>query len=278
MTLDQDIAFIGAGNMASALIRGLIDGGTARPEQLVAYDIRSEASAELAAAHGVRAAASLEEAARCPVVVLSVKPQTFTTLLPELAGLLPAQSLIISVAAGVPLSAIEAALGQGRRAIRVMPNTPALVQAGAAGIAAGSHTNDEDLAIAEAIFNSVGSCARVPETLIDAVTGLSGSGPAYVFLLIEALQAAGQQQGLPAQTAAKLAAQTVYGAAKLLLDTGEPVAELRRKVTSPGGTTAAGLASLGEAGFEDIIKAAVTAATQRAEELGAQTSAGLTKD
>lgn len=266
--IDHTIAFLGAGNMASALIEGLLNAGTASPGQLIASDPNEAARARLAERHGMRTTSNSREAvADADIVVLSVKPQTFAQLLPEVHGALAERALIISIAAGIPTSTIEGALGSERRVVRAMPNTPALVQAGATGLSKGRAATDDDLAAARAIFDSVGITVTVPESLIDAVTGLSGSGPAYVFRMVEGLVTGGVQAGLAPDDALKLAAQTVFGAGKLLLQAGEDPAELRRRVTSPGGTTAAGLATLDERGFVDALAACVERATARGKEL-----------
>jgi pyrroline-5-carboxylate reductase len=278
MVLSQRIAFVGAGNMAGALIEGLVAAGTCAPERIVASDVRAEGLAALRERFGIGITQDSAEAVReAEVIVLSTKPQVFGALLPELAPHVDASKLVLSIAAGVPIAVIEAQLGSGVRVVRAMPNTPALVQAGATAVAAGRHASEADLGVAEAVFASVGIVQRVPESLIDAVTGLSGSGPAYVFLLVEALVAAGVREGLPEPTAAALVQQTVFGAAKLLRESGEAPAELRRKVTSPGGTTAAGLERFEQAKLRDIVASAVHAATARGKELGEQAAETLGK-
>jgi pyrroline-5-carboxylate reductase len=270
MTLSQRIAFIGAGNMASALIQGLLGANTCTPERIVATDVRGEALATLAERHRIRTAADNAAAVRdADVVVLATKPQVFDTLLPELAAHVDASKLVLSIAAGVSTAVIERQLGAGVRVVRAMPNTPALVRTGATAIAAGRHAGPQDMELAETVFRSVGIVERVPEALMDAVTGLSGSGPAYVFLMIEALTAAGVGQGLPEKTAAALVVQTVLGAARLLQQSGETPEALRRKVTSRGGTTAAGIERFEQGGFRDLIADAVRRATERGAELGA---------
>lgn len=269
MTQSHTIAFLGAGNMANAIIGGVIAAGTYRPEQITASDVRPEATAALAATHGIGRSDSNPQAVKTAnVVVLAVKPQTFPELLPEIASSLRADALVISIAAGVPIAVIEAGLGERVRVVRVMPNTPALVRAGATALSAGTRATDADLDTAEAVFAAVGITVRVPETALDAVTGLSGSGPAYVFRMVEALIAGGEAAGLEPADARALATQTLFGAAKLLVETAEAPDELRRKVTSPGGTTAAGLAALEDSGFETAIKNCVLAATARGKELG----------
>ncbi len=276
MALSQRIAFLGAGNMASALIQGLLAGGTSSAGRLHATDVRAETLEGLAREHGIETGSDNATAVRtADVVVLSVKPQVLPALLGEIRDAASADTLVLSVAAGVPLSVIEGGLGDGARAIRAMPNTPALVRAGATAIAAGTRASDDDMEVAEQIFSSVGVVRRVPEAQIDAVTGLSGSGPAYVFLMIEALTAGGERVGLERETAAALAAQTVYGAALLLRETGEDPAVLRERVTSPGGTTQAGLEALAGHDFRGVVADAVAKATQRAEELGREAAEKL---
>jgi pyrroline-5-carboxylate reductase len=278
MALSQRIAFIGAGNMTSAMIKGLISSRTCTAEHIAASDVRADALAALAAEHGIRTTADNREAARgADVIVLSTKPQVLPTVLTALAADLGADKLVVSIAAGVPLAVLEGSLGRGVRVVRAMPNTPALVQAGATAIAAGAHAAESDMRVAEAIFSSVGTVERVPEALLDAVTALSGSGPAYVFLMVEALAAAGVRVGLPASTASALAAQTVFGAGKLLHESGEAPAALRAKVSSPGGTTVAGLERLEQRDFAGVIADAVQRATERAGELGRQAAAALKK-
>jgi pyrroline-5-carboxylate reductase len=202
------------------------------------------------------------------VVVLATKPQVFGQVLRDVVEGLSSYTLVVSIAAGISTAIIEGALPEGTRVVRTMPNTPALVGAGATAIAGGRHATDADLALVETLFRSVGICVRVPEGQIDAVTGLSGSGPAYVFALIEALRDAGVREGLPEDTALSLATQTVFGAARLMLEGNEAPEVLRQRVTSPGGTTRAGLDALEAAGFTDAILAAVRAATCRSAELG----------
>ncbi|MET0385977.1 MAG: pyrroline-5-carboxylate reductase [Polyangiales bacterium] len=267
MTLSQSFAFIGGGNMAGALIHGLIETGTARAEQVLVSDVRPEGLAQLHQRYGVRTSTDNREACRSDVVILSVKPQIFPALLPDIAPHLGASSLVISIAAGVPLAAIEAQL-PAARVVRAMPNTPALASAGATALAGGVRASTADLALASAIFASVGEVVTVTDAQMDAVTALSGSGPAYVFLLVESLATAGAQLGLPPEVAAQLAAQTVYGAGKLLHESSDTPSELRRKVTSPGGTTAAGLQALEQHGFPAAVAACLDAACRRGGELG----------
>jgi pyrroline-5-carboxylate reductase len=269
--LERTIAFLGAGNMAEALIKGLLRAGTARPESLLATGRRKERLEELARTYGVRTTLDNLAAVReADVVVLSVKPQALDKVLIQVASAVDPHKLVISVAAGVPIAAMERRLGAGARIIRTMPNTPSLVGAGACALSRGEHASDEDLAVATRIFQSVGTTTVLDENLLDAVTGLSGSGPAYIFLIIEALSDAGVKVGLPRYTAQKLAAQTVLGSAQLLIETGIHPGQLKDQVTSPGGTAIAGLHTLEAGGLRTTLINAVEAATRRAKELGEQ--------
>jgi pyrroline-5-carboxylate reductase len=269
MSVEHTIAFVGAGNMAGALIRGLIGTATVPAGRIIAADPDQERLSSLEAELDIRVTSDNAEAVKeASVVVLATKPQVFAQVLPGLAEAVDPDALLVSIAAGISTGIIERAFAAGARVVRTMPNTPALVGAGATAIAAGSHATDEDLALAENLFLSVGISVRVPEEQIDAVTGLSGSGPAYVFAMIEALRDAGAREGLPEETALRLASQTVFGAARLLLDEKEAPEVLRDRVTSPGGTTRAGLDALASAGFADAILGAVRAATRRSVELG----------
>jgi len=269
MGLGKTIAFLGAGNMAEALMKGLLRASVAAPGEIVCTDRRQDRLAELAARYGVRTnpdnRAAVVEAS---VVVLSVKPQVMNRLLAEIAPALDAGKLVISIAAGVPIAAIERKVGHGVRIIRTMPNTPALVGAGATAISPGEHASDADVAAAKALFDAVGTTVIVDEGLLDAVTGLSGSGPAYVFLVVEALSDAGVKVGLDRRTSQDLAVQTVFGSAKLLLETGEHPGRLKDQVTSPGGTAIAGLHTLEAGGLRTTLMDAVEAATRRSHELG----------
>lgn len=269
--IERTIAFLGAGNMAEALIKGLLRAGTARPDAVIATGRRSERLDELQRTYGIRITSdNLAAAQEAEVVVLSVKPQAMDKLLVQVAPALDHRKLVISVAAGVPIAALERRLGAGARIIRTMPNTPSLVGAGACALARGEHASDEDLHVATRIFQAVGITTVVEENLLDAVTGLSGSGPAYIFLIIEALSDAGVKVGLPRYTAQKLAAQTVLGSAQLLIETGIHPGQLKDQVTSPGGTAIAGLHTLEAGGLRTTLINAVEAATRRAKELGEQ--------
>ena len=269
MPLGKTIAFLGAGNMAEALVKGLLRAGVASPAEILLTDRRKDRLADLEKRYGVRTTpdnlAAVQEAA---IVVLSVKPQVMNKVLVEIAPALDDSKLVISIAAGVPLAAVERKVGHGVRIIRTMPNTPALVGAGATAISPGAHATPADLEHTRALFDAVGRTSVVEEHLLDAVTGLSGSGPAYVFLMIEALSDAGVKMGLARYTAQDLAAQTVLGSAKLLIETGEHPGRLKDQVTSPGGTAIAGLHTLEAGGLRTCLMDAVEAATRRAHELG----------
>lgn len=262
------IGFVGAGNMAEAMIRGLLRGEVFKPKQIVASAPRDERRNELAHQYGIRATADNAEAARQSIVVLSVKPQILSRVLDEIAGQIREDSLVISIAAGVPVAVIQSKLRSGTRVVRAMPNTPALVDAGATAIARGEHASDSDLASAKRIFDAVGITVVLDEYQLDAVTGLSGSGPAYVFLILEALSDAGVKVGLSRRTAQLLAAQTLLGSAKMLIETNEHPGMLKDMVTSPGGTAITGLHTLEHGGVRTTLMNAVEAATRRSRELG----------
>ncbi len=266
---DKRIAFIGVGSMGEAILKGLLAAGAVAPGQVRASHPRADRRAELEGRHGVATFAdNAEAAAGAEVVILCVKPQILTRVLDEVGPSLGPESLTISIAAGVPIAALERRLHREARVIRVMPNTPCLVGAGACALAPGPHATAEDLALAEAILQSVGTTVVLEESLIDAATGLSGSGPAYIFMVIEALADGGVKMGLSRSRAMALAAQTVYGSAKLLIETGEHPGRLKDQVTSPGGTAIAGLHTLEAGGLRTTLINAVEAATERAKALG----------
>ena len=270
MKLTQTIGFLGTGNMAEALIKGLIAAGVVEPQQIHGSDPRRERCDEMKARYGIHATTNNADVVRhAEIVVLSVKPQILPKVLDEVAPYLKPSALVISIAAGVPVSAIEPRLPEGTRVVRTMPNTPALVGAGATAIAAGQHAKDEDVEATRGIFDAVGMTVVLDESQLDAVTGLSGSGPAYVFLIIEALSDAGVKMGLSRYNAQALAAQTVLGSAKLLIETNEHPGRLKDMVTSPGGTAIAGLHTLEAGGLRTTLINAVEAATNRSRELGA---------
>lgn len=270
------VGFCGGGNMAEALVRGLLHSKVKSPDQVEVSDVKAERLAHLAKAHGVKTTQDNHALVRaCEVVVLSVKPQVVDKVLGAIGADITPDHLVISVAAGVPIAALEARLPPNTRVIRTMPNTPATALAGATAIAAGTHATEEDVATARALFEATGRVVVLDESLLDAVTGLSGSGPAYVMLIIEALADGGVKVGLHRDTALLLAAQTVYGSAKLLLETGEHPGRLKDMVTSPGGTAIAGLHTLESGALRKTLIDAVEAATKRAGELGTQMAAKM---
>jgi pyrroline-5-carboxylate reductase len=270
------LGFLGAGNMSGAIIKGLLHAKVLPPESILASDAKSERLAHLHAAHGIRTTTDNHTLVKdCDVLVLGVKPQVIDKVLTEIGGEVRGDQLVISVAAGVPIEALEARLPKGARVVRSMPNTPAMVQAGATAIAGGAHAREDDLRIARELFEAVGRVVVLDESLLDAVTGLSGSGPAYVMLIIEALADGGVKVGLHRDTALLLAAQTVFGSAQLLLETGEHPGRLKDMVTSPGGTAIAGLHTLESGALRKTLIDAVEVASKRAAELGKEMSAKL---
>lgn len=258
-----ELVVVGGGKMGEALVGGLLAAGWAAPEELAVADPDPDRRAALVARFGGLIVGP--EPVLAAGAVVAVKPAQVAEVCASLGAL--GVDRVLSIAAGVRLTTIEAAMPSGTAVVRAMPNTPALVGQGAAAIAGGVAAGDEDLAWAEAILGAVGTVVRVGEDQLDAVTGLSGSGPAYVFLVVEALIDAGVLAGLGRDVAAALVVQTLTGSAALLAD-GTPVAELRAAVTSPGGTTAAGLRALESAGLRAALADAVVAATTRSRELG----------
>jgi len=264
----MNITFLGGGNMAAALIGGLVDKGFAG-SAIQVVDLQADNRERLAARFGVRATESMDEAAlACDVLVLAVKPQQMKAALAPMAGTLKAQ-LVVSIAAGLRLADLARWLGGYRRMVRCMPNTPALIGAGITGLFADPTVDANGREAAERVLSAVGSTVWIAEeSQMDAVTAISGSGPAYVFHFIEALQSAGQGFGFDEATARKLAVETVLGAARLAADSPEPASVLRERVTSKGGTTQAALESLAAAGWHDALVAAARAAEARGRELG----------
>lgn len=254
--------------MASALVKGAVQSGALNPGEIVGSDPVPAAARQLSTETGIKVVeGNLQVCAASDVIVLCVKPVDAMAALREMsAGL--AGKLVISIVAGLPLAALAQAAGPAARMIRVMPNTPALVHKGASAFALGPGATEEDAAAAQKLFGAVGTVCRVKEDLLDVVTGLSGSGPAYVYLVIEALADGGVLMGLPRNLALQLAAQTVAGSAEMVLRTGQHPAVLRDMVTSPGGTTIAGLEALEAKGLRSALLSAVRAATEKARELG----------
>jgi len=267
MTDTKRIAFLGGGNMAEAIIKGLQREDS--DASLMVAEISVERRTWLAKTYpGIRVVEYGDQAAAwADVVILAIKPQQAATVLASIQQAVGTDKLVVSIMAGVRCATIEEALGGETRVVRVMPNTPALVGAGATAICAGQYASAEDLDCVEAIFTRTGLVVRVDEKQMDAVTGLSGSGPAYVFTFIEALSDAGVKNGLARDVSTKLALQTVLGSARMLAETGEHPARLREQVTSPGGTTIAGLHVLENGRFRGTVMDAVDAATQRSKEL-----------
>jgi pyrroline-5-carboxylate reductase len=268
--IGKKICFLGCGNMGEALVSGLVQSGSAQPTNIICTDVREERLEELSARYGVRTTSSNAEAvAQSEIVIYAVKPQLMAEVLKETSDQLDMSKLIISIAAGVPLRAIESLLQKELRLIRVMPNLAASVKESATALSAGKHAKKEDVELAMAIFNSVGKAVYLRENyLMDAITGLSGSGPAYIFIIVDALADAGVKMGLSRKDSQFLAAQTVLGAAKLLIETGEHPGQLKDRVTSPGGTAIAGIHTLEKGGLRTTLINAVEAATQRSKELG----------
>ena len=263
------IGFLGAGKMASALAKGIVKAGLARPEDLIGSDVIEAARAAFAKEVGCKITASNVEVAEfANVLVVAVKPDQVEALLRELAGRITEEHLVVSIAAGVTLAKLSGAVQEGMRVVRVMPNTPALVGASASAFAVGGSASSEDGAIVQRIFSAVGVAFQVKESLLDAVTGLSGSGPAYGYAIIEALSDGGVAAGLPRDVATKLAAQTMLGAAKMVLETGQHPGALKDMVTSPGGTTIEGLHELEKGRLRATLINAVRAAAEKSKKLG----------
>ena len=268
MMTAETIGFIGGGNMAEALVRGLLAQG--QPAGMIVVADPSPARQGLMRdRYGIRVAADNEAVvSESRLVVLAIKPQMAADVAPELSPRLTAEHLVVSILAGTATATLERMLGGTARVVRAMPNTPALIGCGATAICAGRFATDADLETAAALFRAVGSVNIVSEAQMDAVTGLSGSGPAYVFTVIEALAEGGAREGLPREVALELATLTVLGAAKLVDESGEDPASLRQKVCSPGGTTLAGLTALEDGKLRDALIEAVARATRRSKELG----------
>lgn len=261
--------FIGAGRMATALARGFVERGLVAAENLLASDPSPAAAEAFARTTGGRATADNVAVARgSDCVWLAVKPPQMGDVLVQLAGVVTADHLVVSVAAGVTLATIAQALGAGPRLVRVMPNTPCLIGQGASAYSLGPGASQSDGQTIGRLLESVGRAMHVEEKLLDAVTGLSGSGPAFVYLMIEALSDGGVRMGLPREVARTLAAQTVRGAAEMVLTSGQHPAALKDEVTSAGGTTIAGLHVLEAAAVRGAMMSAVEAATRRSIELG----------
>lgn len=263
------LTFLGAGAMGEALSRGLIAAGTYAPTDITLFDVDQTRVQALAQSLGARAASSpLEAAKTADAILVAVKPNHIESALEPLRDAVTTAQVVMSIAAGVTTARLEACFDKEVPVVRVMPNTPALVGAAATAVCRGRFADADNLATAKRIFEAVGVCVEADEKLLNAVTGLSGSGPAYVFTFIEALADGGVRAGLSRDVALKLAAQTVMGAAQMVLETGEHPGVLKDRVASPGGTTIAGLHELERAGFRGVVMDAVVAATERSRELG----------
>ena len=270
MLQDKKICFIGVGNMGEALVSGLVCAKATAPQNIICTDINEPKLETVAEKYQVRTTTSnIEAIGASDIVIYAVKPQILAAVLKETADRLDRTKLIISIAAGVPMAVIESCLKKDLRLVRVMPNIAAFVKESATAIAAGKHADKGDIELAKAIFDSVGNSIFIEENiLMDAITGLSGSGPAYIFLIVDALADAGVKMGLSRDDALFLSSQTVMGAAKLLLETKEHPGQLKDRVTSPGGTAIAGIHTLEKGGLRTTLINAVEAATARSKELG----------
>jgi pyrroline-5-carboxylate reductase len=267
---ERRIAILGTGQIGEALLAGLLSTGWRKQGEIVATVRREERVEELAERHGVHATTSnIEAVSGSAMIVIAVKPQDFDALLGEIGGILSPEQTVLSIAAAVPTSAIEDRLAPGVPVLRAMPNTPALVHEGVAGLCAGAHAGDEHLALAEDVLSHVGRVVQVPERYMDAVTAVSGSGPAYFALLAEAMIEAGILLGLSREDTTNLVVQTMLGTAKLLRDEKMHPVELREMVTSPGGTTIRAIRELEQAGVRAAFLNAIQAAMDRGRELAA---------
>jgi pyrroline-5-carboxylate reductase len=268
MLTNKTIGVIGAGHIGTAVIGGLIKAKLTSPKNIIASRRSDDLLAELAKTFGVHTTTDNRKVAKtADIIVLAVKPMNSREVLNEIKDVVRPSQVIISVMAGIKTSFINSVLGVECPVIRTMPNTPVLVDSGATAISKGKFASEEDLKIAHMIFKSVGTVEIVPENLLDAVTGLSGSGPAYIYMVIEAMTDGGVRMGIPRQIAFRLAAQTVFGAAKLVIETGKHPAILKDEVTTPGGTAIAAVAELETHGLRTMLINAVSTATARSQEL-----------
>ncbi len=269
MDNDKNIGFLGMGNMGYAILKGLLQAQTFRPEQVLAFDKRKEALDKVLKEFSIKICSSNKEVVDgSDVIVIAVKPQNIEELLVEVREKINQNQLIISIAAGIPLKKIQTLIGKNLPMVRVMPNTPALVQKGATALSLGPGAGKGHMAIARKIFEPLGEIVEVEENLMDAVTAVSGSGPGFVFRIMEHMVEAAISVGLEQKVALTLVVQTFLGAAHLAKQSGEPLSKLREMVTSPGGTTAAGLGVMDEMGLGELITEVVKAACQRSVELG----------
>ncbi|NSW86531.1 MAG: pyrroline-5-carboxylate reductase [Syntrophobacteraceae bacterium] len=263
------LGFVGGGNMGEALIKGLLQASLVSPDRIHVYDISSSRTRHLRDSYGIRPSREIASlASESQIIVLAVKPQNMHQVLADLRGHLAHGPMVLSIAAGIPISTLVSSLPEGLPVVRVMPNTPALVLSGASALSRCEHVTDEQMQTALSLFRAVGKAVEVEEKWMDAVTGLSGSGPAYILLLIEGFIDAGVLMGLPRHVAAELVLQTVEGTVRMVRETTRHPAELKDMITSPGGTTIAGLKVLEERAVRGALMEAVRAATSRSGELG----------
>ncbi|MFW5906667.1 MAG: pyrroline-5-carboxylate reductase [Desulfobia sp.] len=268
MVLEENIGFVGGGQMAEAIIKGLLQSGLVESSRITVIEPDADRRKFLGDNYSVTTTTAPEDAEDCGIVLLAVKPQILGRVLEDYKGNLTGKHLVISIAAGIPISFIAEKLAAGSRIIRVMPNTPALILEGASALSGGSGTTEKDMETGMAIFSAIGKCVRLEESYLDAVTGLSGSGPAYVFTFIDAMIDAGIKVGLKPDDARELVLQTILGSVKLVQEKDMHPAQLRSMVTSPGGTTITGLHALEKAAFKAAIMDGVEAAFNRSRELG----------
>ena len=273
MLKNKKLGFIGGGNMAEAMIKGLLSASFIEAKNIFVSEPSEAKRDTLHAEYKIKVSADNRELVKkCDILILAVKPQIFQEVLVDICSLVDSDKLVISIAAGVPISIMDDALRGDKNKkfsiVRTMPNTPALVQEGVTAIASGQHVSKTDVKIAHRIFEAVGRTVDVEEDQLDAVTGLSGSGPAYIFMLIEALSDAGVKMGLSREVSTTLTIQTVLGSAKLARESGKHPGELKDMVTSPGGTTISGLHALEEGSLRTTLMNAVEDATLRSRELG----------
>jgi pyrroline-5-carboxylate reductase len=264
----RKLAIIGGGKMGEALLGGLLDSGWAVPDEIIVAEIHEERREYLAKAHGVAVTGDIAESVSgSKTILIAVKPQDIDDVLAAMAPVVTPEHLVLSIAAGIPLAFLQSRLGGEVPVVRAMPNTPALLREGAAAIAGGTHATAEHMKHADDILSATCRIVHLPEKYLDAVTGVSGTGPAYVFFLAEALIEAAVGVGLPRDVATELSIQTLLGAARMLRETGKHPVELREEVTSPGGTTVAAMRVLEHAGVRSAFLDAVRAATDRSREL-----------
>ncbi len=267
--LKERIGFVGGGKMGEALVKGILKAKQSSADKIIVGDILKERVLLLERETGIKTTQDNKEVVQnANLIILAVKPNTVGDVLKELKNDITKKHLIVSIAAGIPLAFIESSLKPGCRVIRVMPNTPCLVGETAAGFALGTNATEEDGKLVSTILNAVGKCFLLDEKLLDTVTGLSGSGPAFVYMVIEALSDGGVKMGLTRDVATKLAAQTVLGSAKMVLESGIHIGELKDFVTSPGGTTIEGIHALEKGGLRAALIDAVEAATLKSKKLG----------